>query len=214
MELKETLQKEIGLNLTEKESGSFSTFLQELMKWNVEINLTAIRTKDEIILKHFTDSLTLLPFLPTEAKKLVDIGSGAGFPGIPLAIMKPNLEVTLIESVGKKCKFLEHIKETLNLSNLEIVNARAEQVGTHPDFEKKYDVATARAVSRLLELTKYALPLLKKGGVLLAQKGTKEDLSENESEIEKLGGKIERIEKIETENLKDRVVVKIIKKIP
>ena len=126
--------------------------------------------------------------------------------------MRPELEVTLIESTGKKCKFLEHIKDTLNLSNLEIVNARAEEVGMHGDYKAKYDVATARAVTRLPELVVYAIPLLKKGGILLAQKGTKEDPRESEIEIEKMGGKIESIEKIETENLKDRVVVKIIRK--
>lgn len=211
MDLKNIINKETGLELTKKEISAFSVFLQELLKWNEEINLTAIRTEDEIILKHFVDSLTLLPFIPESTKKLVDIGSGAGFPGIPLAIMRPELEVTLIESIGKKCKFLEHIKETLNLSNLEIVNARAEEVGIHTDYKESYDVATARAVTRLPELVAYAIPLLKKGGVLLAQKGTKEDLRENEIEIQKMGGKIESIEKIETENLKDRVLV-IVKK--
>lgn len=211
MDLKNIINKETGSELTEKEISAFSTFLQELIKWNEEINLTAIRTEDEIILKHFVDSLTLLPFIPESTKKLADIGSGAGFPGIPIAIMRPNLEVTLIESIGKKCKFLEHIKETLNLSNLEIVNARAEEVGTHEDYKEKYDIATARAVTRLPELVAYAIPLLKNSGVLLAQKGTKEDLRENEIEIEKMGGKIESIEKIETESLKDRVIVKIIK---
>lgn len=205
--IRETIKKELGVDLKENEISAFSVFLQELIKWNAEINLTAIRTEDEIILKHFADSLTLLPLIPTNTRKLVDIGSGAGFPGIPLAIMKPEVEVTLIESVGKKCKFLEHIKETLNLSNLEVVNARAEEVGIHTDYKATYDVATARAVTRLLDLTKYALPLLKKDGILLAQKGTKEDLKENENEIRQLGGKIESIEKIETENLKDRVVV-------
>lgn len=208
---KDILENEINVKLTPTQTQCFEIYKTELLKWNEEINLTAIRTEDEIVLKHFADSLTLLPFIPEGAKKLVDIGSGAGFPGIALSIMRPELEVTLIESTGKKCKFLEHIKETLNLSNLEIVNARAEEVGIHTDYKESYDVATARAVTRLPELVAYAIPLLKKGGVLLAQKGTKEDLRENEIEIQKMGGKIESIEKIETENLKDRVLV-IVKK--
>ncbi len=205
------VEKELNIRLTPKQSELFETYTKELLIWNENINLTAIRTEEEILLKHFADSLTLLPFIPEATKKLVDIGSGAGFPGIPLAIMRPEIEVTLIESIGKKCNFLEHIKETLNLSNLEIVNARAEEVGIHTDYKTKYDVATARAVTRLLDLTKYALPLLKKGGILLAQKGTKEDPHENEMEIEKIGAKIESIKETQTENLKDRVVV-IIKK--
>ena len=205
------VEKELNIKLTPEQTELFEIYTKELLIWNENINLTAIRTEEEILLKHFADSLTLLPFIPETAKKLVDIGSGAGFPGIPLAIMRPNIEVTLVESVGKKCKFLEHIKETLSLSNLEIVNARAEEVGMHTDYKGTYDVATARAVTRLLDLTKYALPLLKKDGILLAQKGTKEDPRENENEIRQLGGKIESIEKIETENLKDRVVV-VVKK--
>ncbi|MDQ5950113.1 MAG: rRNA (guanine527-N7)-methyltransferase [Patescibacteria group bacterium] len=206
------VEKELNIKLTPEQTELFEIYTKELLIWNENINLTAIRTEEEILLKHFADSLTLLPFIPETTKKLVDIGSGAGFPGIPLAIMRSDIEVTLVESVGKKCKFLEHIKETLSLSNLEIVNARAEEVGMHTDYKGTYDVATARAVTRLLDLTKYALPLLKKDGILLAQKGTKEDPRENENEIRQLGGKIESIEKIETENLKDRVVVKIIKK--
>lgn len=212
MDLKTLAKNELNLNLTEKESADFELFKNELIEWNSQLNLTAIRTPEEIDKKHFIDSLTLLHLIPENTKTLADIGTGAGFPGIPLAIMRPDIQITLIESIGKKCKFLEHIKEILNLKNIEIVNARAEEVGKHIDYKNRFDIVTARAVTKIEELALLAIPLLKKEGMLLAQKGTLENIESEKENIKKHGGEIIDIKNLETESLKDRRVV-ILKKI-
>lgn len=212
MELKTLAKKELNLNLTEEQIEKFEIYKKELLEWNERINLTAIRLPEEIDTKHFLDSLTVLPFIPKETKTIADIGTGAGFPGIPLAIMKPEIEVTLIESIGKKCKFLEHIREALNLENVEVVNARAEEVGAHQDYSKKFDVVTARAVTKIEDLVTYSFPLLKKNGLLLAQKGTKEDIEAQRDFIKQSGGEIISIQNTETESLKERRIVIIRKK--
>lgn len=212
MELRTLTKNELNLNLTDKESESFDKLKKELIEWNSKLNLTAIRTPEEIDKKHFVDSLTLLSSLPKETKTLVDIGTGAGFPGIPLAIMRPDIQITLIESIGKKCRFLEHIKETLDLKNVEVVNARAEEVGKHIDYKNRFDVVTARAVTKIDELVSYSIPLLKKGGILLAQKGTLENIELEKTNIEGQGGEILDIKEVSTESLKDRRII-IIKKI-
>jgi 16S rRNA (guanine527-N7)-methyltransferase len=154
----------------------FETYKQELLKWNENINLTAIRTPEEIEQKHFFDSLTLLPFIPENTKTLVDVGSGAGFPGLPIAIVRPDIHVTLIESIGKKTMFLEHIVKILELKNVEVIYARAEEVATHPDYAESFDVGVARAVAKLDKLSGFVLPLLRQNGIFLAQKGMEENL--------------------------------------
>lgn len=193
-------------DLLNKHKSQFSLFASELLKWNEQINLTAITNPKDIETKHFLDSLTLLPFIPVNAKTLVDVGSGAGFPGIPIAIARPDISVTLIESTGKKAKFLEHIVEVLGLKNVEVVCARAEEVAKHPDYSEKYDVGVARAVAKLDKLAGFVLPLLKSGGLFLAQKSEKENLEESTPALLKFGGKIESIEKIKAEGLTDRVI--------
>lgn len=185
----------------------FDQFMKELLEWNEKINLTAITIPSDIESKHFLDSLTLLPFIPEAAKTLVDVGSGAGFPGIPLAIVRPELKVTLIESVGKKARFLEHIVEVLKLTNVEVVYARAEEVGRHPDYSEKFDIATARAVARLDVLGGFVLPLLRKGGIFLAQKSTKENPIDSTDALKKFGGEIVEIHKIPA--TEERVIIEI-----
>ncbi len=194
-----------------KHQEAFETYLKELLLWNEQFNLTAIRTPEEIKVKHFFDSLTLLPFIPKGVKTLVDVGSGAGFPGIPLAIVRPDLLVTLVESVGKKTTFLEHIVTTLGLKNVEVIYARAEEVATHPDYFESFDVGVARAVAKLDKLAGFVLPLIKKHGIFLAQKGTLENIAESENEVTVHSGKIISTETITEKDLKDRIVV-IIKK--
>ncbi len=175
---------------------AFSTYKRELLLWNEKFNLTAITNESDIDEKHFEDSLSLISVLPEDAHTLIDIGSGAGFPGIPLGIALPKTKVTLLEATNKKCTFLEHIVSTLGLQNVEVVSARAEEAGRHQDMREKFDVATGRAVAALPVLLEYALPLLKTGGLLIAQKdSSKEDFKEAENALETLGGKIESIQK-------------------
>ncbi len=201
------------INLSDKELQQFEVLLHELIKWNEITNLTAITTPDEVITKHFIDSLSVAQAIPENAKLLIDIGSGAGFPGIPLKIALPHLHVTLLESVGKKTAFHKHIIKELNLKDIVAVHARAEELGVNHAYRESYDVVTARAVARLQTLAEYALPLLKIGGTLIAQKITSEaEIEDARNALETLGGEIETIVPIEIPGLPVRHLI-VIKKI-
>ena len=162
---------DIGVNLTDLQKAQFNTYLSELKAWNENVNLTAIKEDEDIISKHFFDSLSVLRAIPENTATLADIGSGAGFPGLPIKIARPDLKVTLIESVGKKADFLKHIIQILKLNDTEVVQARVEEIGRDPNLREQFDVVTARAVATLSTLCEYALPLLRVGGVFIAQKG-------------------------------------------
>lgn len=209
-----TQAKNIGITIDKKQEEQFALFLKTLQEWNSKLNLTAIRETQDIVTKHFIDSLSLLRYLPKGNIRLVDIGTGAGFPGIPLKIMRPDIELLLLESVGKKCKFLQELVILLDLKSVEIANARAEEVGRHTNYRESYDVATARAVSRLGIIGEYALPLLKVGGLLLAQKDiTKENPEDAQNALRLLGGVTESTESISyQEGLSERKIL-VIKKI-
>jgi len=182
------------MNELEKHKEQFDLYSQELLKWNEMTNLTAITEPEEIKTKHFLDSLTVLDILPENTRTLIDIGSGAGFPGLPIKIARPDVSVTLIEAVGKKVDFLNHLIGKLELKNIQAIHTRAEEIGQLPEYREKYDVATARAVAELKILVEYALPLIKIGGVFIAQKilGTLE-VEQAKNAIEILGGKIKEI---------------------
>lgn len=191
----------------------FETYLQELLAWNAKMNLTGITKPEEIRLKHFEDSLTLLPYIPVDTKNIIDIGAGAGFPGLPIKIARPNISVTLIDSVGKKVDFLKHIIEKLNLENCEALVSRAEELAHNPNYREKFDIAVARAVAPLPVLVEYCLPFIKVGGIFIAQKNIGTDEVKNaEKAIEMLGGKIESEVPINNPDLPGRMLV-IIKKI-
>lgn len=148
------------------------TFENELLAWNDKFNLTAIRDTEGIRTKHFLDSFScVLAWKENPPKRLIDVGTGAGFPGIPLKILYPYMELTLVESVGKKSNFCRHAIEILKLETVEVITARAEEVGQIPGRRESYDWAVARAVANLPVLSEYLLPLVKVGGRMLAQKG-------------------------------------------
>ncbi len=157
-------------------AGKLSLFMKLLKEWNEKFNLTAICDDEEIYEKHFIDSLTLNNFVSLENKKLCDIGTGAGFPGIPLAIFNPSLNVTLVESIGKKVSFLEEVKKRLNLDNVTVIKSRAEEIKS----KEQFDYITARAVTELNVLLELSIPLLKVNGSLIAYK-----LFEVEDEIKR-----------------------------
>lgn len=163
---------ELGIAVGEKETALFLKYLSELTEWNKKINLTAITDERKIVIRHFLDSLTLAPFL-TNQKTLLDIGSGAGFPGIPLKIALPHLKVTLIDSVNKKVIFMKHIIRTLGLEQIEAVHARGEDTAVIKKFDALFDVVTSRAFAELGKFLEIATPYTKKGGMLLAMKGPK-----------------------------------------
>lgn len=163
----------LGMDLSPVQEESFRVYAQELLLWNERINLTAIREPADMIRKHFLDSLTCT-FAWREMEppaSLIDIGTGAGFPGIPLKILMPGLRLTLVESIGKKADFCRHIVDTLQLENVEVITARAEEVGAQDTHREMYDAATARAVAQLNILAEYLLPLVRVGGFAIAQKG-------------------------------------------
>jgi 16S rRNA (guanine527-N7)-methyltransferase len=157
--------RDLALDLDEPQLAKLVAHLDLLDDWNARMNLTAIRDRPSQLTKHLLDSLTVLPYL--QGERVADVGSGAGFPGIPLAIVEPYRHFTLIESTGKKCRFLEHVREALELHNVEVVQARAE--GYRP--EVRFDTVIARAVGPVADLVKVAGPLVVGGGRLLAMKG-------------------------------------------
>ena len=161
-----------GIELNSRQIKAFSDFENELMLWSQIHNLTAIRDIDGIRAKHFVDSLSILRELkdPIPAT-LADIGTGAGFPGIPLKIVLPELRLTLVESVGKKAEFCHHIVKLLGLEGVEVLTVRAEELGQLQQYRERYDWVVARAVSSMPILAEYLLPLVRIGGAMLAQKG-------------------------------------------
>ncbi|HHV63997.1 MAG TPA: 16S rRNA (guanine(527)-N(7))-methyltransferase RsmG [Peptococcaceae bacterium] len=167
--------EELKIKLSPNQLEQFSVYTKLILDWNERINLTAITNPEEIRVKHFLDSLVFVKKLQEHYQEqsiyLGDLGTGAGFPGIPLKIVKPELEVVLIDALAKRINFLTEVIETLKLTGIRVLHARAEDIGKDPKFREKFDVITARAVAELPVLLEYAIPLLKVGGRLLAAKG-------------------------------------------
>ncbi len=172
------------------------TYERELLDWNQKFNLTAIRDVESIRTKHFLDSFSCVQaWKANPPLRLVDVGTGAGFPGLPLKIIYPNMHVTLVESVGKKAMFCQHIVSKLGLEGVEVINARAEEVGQNPAHRESYDWGVARAVANLNVLSEYLLPLVKVGGIFLAQKGESgpAEAQSAEKAMKILGGKLKQL---------------------
>lgn len=189
-------QELFHIQLTGRQMEALTAYERELLDWNQKFNLTAIRDAEAIRTKHFLDSFScVLAWGANPPHRLIDVGTGAGFPGLPLKILYPALKLTLVESVGKKAMFCEHIVGMLGLENVEVVKARAEDVGQMPAHREKYDWAVARAVADMKVLAEYLLPLLKIGGTMLAQKGESGPAEAQSAEkvIKLLGGKLRQV---------------------
>ncbi len=200
----------LGMELTPAQVSAFQLYRDELRAWNEKFNLTAITTPVEIEIKHFLDSLSVLKAvrLLDEARwgredgrrpRVIDVGTGAGFPGLPLKIVCPQITLTLVEATGKKAAFCEHIAAALRLGEVTVVHARAEEVGQQPAHRERYDWAVARAVAEMPVLAEYLLPLVKRGGYVVAQKGKDapaEALSAVKA-IQKLGGELAQVVEVE-----------------
>lgn len=194
--LAQELRSLVGIQLSQRQIAAFTKYEEELMAWNKIHNLTAIRDADGVRSKHFLDSLTcMLAWRDQPPKSLIDIGTGAGFPGIPLKIVLPRLQLTLVESVGKKVEFCRHIVEKLGLDDVTCLQARAEELGLAREHREKYDWAVARAVANLPVLAEYLLPLVRVGGGMLAQKGETGPAEAHKADhaIHVLGGRIKQL---------------------
>jgi 16S rRNA (guanine527-N7)-methyltransferase len=185
-----------NLHLTGRQVMALVTYEKELLEWNQKFNLTAIRDAESIRTKHFLDSFScVLAWKASPPNHLIDVGTGAGFPGIPLKIVYPNLKLTLVESVRKKAIFCQHMVSILGSEQVEVIQSRAEDLGQDPRHREKYDWAVARAVANLNVLSEYLIPLVKVGGRMLAQKGESGPAEAQSAEkvMELLGGKLKQL---------------------
>jgi 16S rRNA (guanine527-N7)-methyltransferase len=160
----------LGLELTEQQLGQFLHYREELLDWNTRINLTAISDPVEVLIKHFLDSLSLLLVYDVPDARLLDIGAGAGFPGLPLKIVRPKWQVLLLEATGKKVTFLQHVIETLQLEDVMAEHGRAEELAHKAEYRDSFDMVTARAVASLPTLLEYAAPFCRVGGQIIFPK--------------------------------------------
>jgi 16S rRNA (guanine527-N7)-methyltransferase len=208
-------QQLFGVNLSAKQVKMLNAYERELLEWNAKFNLTAIRDVDGIRSKHFLDSFScILAWKGKPPTSLIDVGTGAGFPGLALKILYPSMRLTLVESVGKKANFCRHIVETLGFENVEVLTARAEDVGQMPAHRQKYDWAVARAVAAMPTLAEYLLPLVKVGGGMLAQKGESgpAEAQAAEKAFSMLGGRLRQLVKVELPGVADERYLVIVDK--
>jgi len=188
--------QEKGISLSEKQLDQFEAYFTTLVEWNEKMNLTAITEKTDVYLKHFYDSITASFYFDfSKPFHLCDVGAGAGFPSIPLKIVYPHIEVTIVDSLNKRISFLNHLADVLNLENIHFVHDRAETFGVNPAYRETFDVVTARAVARMSVLSEFCLPLAKVGGHFLAMKAlhAKDELDAAQKAISTLGGKVEKV---------------------
>ena len=192
---------ELGVKLQEQALDKFEIYAGLLVEWNEKINLTAIIQPDEIVIKHFIDSLTVSPFLPKGEISLIDVGSGAGFPGVPLGIIRPDIKLTLLDSLNKRLVYLKELCAALGIP-VTLIHARAEQAGRNESYREKFDVAVARAVADLPVLCEYCLPFVRIGGSFIAMKGREGDKQAEAAKgaASSLGGRLTRTHNIILEN--------------
>ena len=210
---KELAKEHTGVELTEKQLGEFNSLATLLLETNKITNLTAIRDEEGVYMKHFLDSLTLLKALPSETKNIMDIGSGAGFPGLPLAIARPDIQITMVESIGKKTSFIQKCIEELSLTNAKVIQSRAETLSTDKNYRQKFDVATARAVAFLPDLMKTCIPFVRPKGLFIAMKNENEtEIEEARKVVDEVDVSIEKIIPIHIPTLTPRQLILIRKK--
>jgi 16S rRNA (guanine527-N7)-methyltransferase len=197
--LKADTQGLIGITLSPYQITLLEEYERELRRWNKRFNLTAIDEPTKIHVKHFLDSFSsLLVIKNTPLERMIDIGTGAGFPGIPLKILLPEIEMVLVDSVGKKTDFCQHIVDHLKLTGVQVIHERAERLARKGEFREKFDWAVARAVSRLSTLAEYMLPFVKIGGRMLAMKGDQGPFETQQAHqaVSVLGGELQQVRKI------------------
>lgn len=215
-ELAQSAQAMLGIRLTHSQITSLSIYERELLEWNQRHNLTAIRDPEKVRTKHFLDSLTcLLVMRETPMDKVIDVGTGAGFPGLPLKIVCPSIELTLAESVGKKADFCLHIVKILGMSGVDVVQERAETLGQMPAYRERFNWAVARAVAEMPILAEYLLPLVQVGGMVLAMKGESAPAEAHAADkaFRLLGGHLRRLVPVHLPGVADQRFLVVVDKI-
>lgn len=210
---------ELGLSLGAGQLAQFETYYRELADWNLRMNLTSVIGYEEVQVKHLLDSLSVLPalghLLPPDAR-VVDVGAGAGFPGLPLKLVCSSICLALVESTGKKANFLRHMSETLGLEGVEVYAGRAEELAHRPELRESYDLALARGLARLPTLLEYTLPFTRPSGLVAAWKhggeGLRTELASARNALQTLGGRIRSIYPVKATGLEDNRVVVLIEK--
>lgn len=201
MEIKEfsnkiiSQSKMLDIELTDEQIEKLYKYMKLLLEWNEKINLTAITDEDEIIQKHFIDSFTVSKYIKL-SQKVIDVGTGAGFPGIPLKIIRDDIDITLLDSLNKRINFLQIVIEELNLKNIIAIHSRVEEFGKNAKYRESFDISVSRAVANLSTLTEYLLPLIKIDGISICMKGSNisEEIQNSKKAINVLGGNIKNID--------------------
>ena len=206
---------DLGLVLDSHKLHQFQSYYQELMAWNQRMNLTAVKDYEGVQVRHFLDSLTAAPYMPDEAGSLLDIGTGPGFPGVPLKIAFPHLKLVLVDSVGKKTGFLEHLVRELGLSEVEVRTGRAEDLALHPPYREAFDAVVTRGVARMRVLMELTLPFCRNGGVVLTWKKGELDpeISLSLHAMDVLGGKLRQVATVDAAGLRDGRVLVVVDKL-
>lgn len=197
----------VGVKISQEEASLFGKYLDLLLDWNKKINLTAIIDPEEIVVKHFIDSIVLVPYLIKYDKlSILDVGTGAGFPGIPLKIVMPGINVVLLDSLNKRVLFLDTVIKELGLSGISAVHGRAEDFAKQTGYREAFDIVTSRAVAKLSILSELCLPFVKVGGKFVSYKGAKadEEIKEAQNAIKILGGRISDLAEIVLPGLDDK----------
>lgn len=211
---------DLNIELDDMQKDKFIQYKEMLKEWNEKINITAIVDDKEIDIKHFLDSLTpSILNIFNGSQKIIDIGTGGGFPGLPLKIIYPNLNVTLLDSLNKRIIFLNEVINSLHLKDIQAIHGRAEELGRKEEYREVYDICVSRAVASLDTLSEYCIPFVKNGGYFLSMKGpdVEEELENSKNAIEKLGGRILKIEKIqipESDIVHSLILIKKIRETP
>jgi 16S rRNA (guanine527-N7)-methyltransferase len=211
--------RQLNITLTGRQLADFETCYRELVAWNQRFNLTAITDWEGVLVRHFLDSLSCLKALPraelAAGARIIDVGTGAGFPGLPLKIVCPGMRLTLLEATGKKVAFLEHLVRVLGLKGVEAIHGRAEELGHNPAHRERYDWALARAVAEMPTLTEYLLPLVRVGGAVLAQKGegAAAEVHGANAAIATRGGRVRQLVPVELRGLAETRYLVVVDKV-